>query len=138
MFFKKKATPEMTEPVDSTPGADRRRFPRIPSNNELDIHTEQEPLRIKVRDLSMGGIGFLSTRALDVSKVFTLNLDYDPVEFPLRIVILWNRPSEGNEFLHGAEFVNVPHEEGVLLADYITALRTSLDEGGELGGRLSE
>jgi hypothetical protein len=135
-FFKKKST--VQEPDSAAPGADRRKFPRVPSNNELDIQVEKNAMRIKVRDLSMGGIGFISPLPLDVSKVFTLHLDYDPVDFPLRLVILWNKPADEGEFLHGAEFVNVPKEEGVLLKDYIEALRKSLEEKGELGGSLAE
>jgi len=135
-FFKKKA-PREAQAEGASTGADRRKFPRVPSNNELALQVEKDPLKVKVRDLSMGGIGFLAPQPLDVSKVFTLFLDYDPVDFPLRVVILWNKPVEDSEFLHGAEFVNVPHEEGVLLKDYIEALRKSMQEG-ELGGRLSE
>ena len=97
------------------PEQERRALPRIRVWAPRAIHLVRasdpggpgtEPLEVWLVDLACGGIGFLSPRALDVGREFTLTLpvmDADPIG--LRCRVLHCQPAPNGSFIVGGRFV---------------------------------
>jgi len=113
------------EPKDP---ADKRRAERVPIFEITDVFGAGERLKAVVKDISLSGIRFSLPHQLEKQTVLKVRIDYNPVDFPVRALVVWVRPVSENEFDHGAEFVNVPQDEMNLLADHLETLKAALAE----------
>jgi hypothetical protein len=99
--------------VWGNPETERRALPRIRiwAPREIQLVSEAAPgsieaLEVWLVDLACGGIGFLSPRALDVGREFTLSLpimDSTPVN--LLCSVLHCQPAPNGSFTIGGRFV---------------------------------
>lgn len=99
--------------VWARPETERRALPRIRIWAPRVIHlagaadpVAAEPLEVWLVDLACGGVGFLSPRALEAGREFTLSLpimDAEPVTLLCRV--LHCQPAPNGPFTIGARFV---------------------------------
>jgi len=108
-------------PVTSKP-SERRREPRVAVVETLDAGgASGEPFAIELVDLSASGARFRTPQPIPVDTAIRMNINFYPVDFPIRALVVWTRPLDGGGFEHGAEFVNLPPEEAFLIRDYVRA-----------------
>lgn len=113
-------------------GNERRRAPRVSVDEKLDANGQGDSFPVELLDLSQSGARFRSPRQIPVDTAIYLNINFYPVDFPIRALVVWNRTvADSDHFEHGAEFVNLPPEEAFLIKDYV---RVAL-QGGEKPGR---
>jgi hypothetical protein len=105
---------------------DRRLHPRYPLRAALDVEGDPEPIPVDLVDISLGGTRFLSRHPFPVQAGIRLIFDFWPVDFPLRALVIWQKPAGPDAWEHGAEFINVPPAEGTLVRHYIEELRRGL------------
>jgi len=118
-FGKKKTSPD---------AADKRRAERVPVFELTDIYAPGEHEQVTVKDISLSGLRFSMSRPLEVQTVLKIRIDYNPIDFPLRALVVWARPVSDHEYDHGAEFINVPDDERNLLADHLESIKAAIAE----------
>lgn len=98
---------------------ERRTEPRFPIEGFVVVedHTEKHP--VKLLDISGGGLRFEAARSFPRETLIRVVLDYYPVDIPLRALVAWAKPGAEGTTEHGAEFVNLPRAETVLVKDFI-------------------
>lgn len=100
--------------------SERRKSPRVPVLETMDAAGGSESFPIEMLDLSASGARFRSDRAIPVDTAVRVNINFYPVDFPIKALVVWTRPVEGTDrYEHGAEFVNMPPEEAFLIKDYV-------------------
>lgn len=104
---------------------ERRRAERIPVMLVTDVVGQGEPVRVTLCDISLTGVRFLAHHQFAPDSVVHLNIEYSPLDFALRGLIVWSRP-QGEQVMYGAEFVNVPDYLQVMLRDHLKTLRASV------------
>ena len=104
---------------------ERRRAQRIPVMQVTEVVGQEQPAPVTLCDISSTGVRFQSQRQFPADTVVHLNIEYSPLDFSLRGLIVWVRP-QGQEWMHGAEFVNVPDYLQIMLADHLKTLQASL------------
>lgn len=101
-------------------GSDRRRDPRVALVETLDAGgSSGEEYVIEVVDLSASGARFRCETPIPIDTAIRMNINFYPVDFPIRALVVWHRASNDGRFEHGAEFVNLPPEEAYLIRDYV-------------------
>lgn len=116
------------KPQESKDGADKRRAPRVPVFELTDMMATEEHLQVTVKDISLVGIRFSTARPMAKDSVVKVKIQYNPIDFVLRAVVMWNRPLGDGDFDNGAEFVNIPPDEKLLLDDHLETLKEMIAE----------
>ncbi len=98
---------------------DRRQHTRWPIRGVLVVEKQDQEFPIQLLDISRGGIRFEARCSFAPETLIRITLDYYPVDVPLRALVAWARPTPEGAVEHGAEFVNLPEAEQVLLRDFI-------------------
>ena len=98
------------------PDQTRRSFRRFPIRGEGRIEPvhescfEQAPLKVMLRDLSRGGVGFVSERPLDVGSVWRMAfIRHDRQIGTQTFVVRFRRPIHEGLYLVGGIFTIEPH-----------------------------
>ncbi len=104
---------------------ERRGFPRFPIEGTLVLEKNNEEYPIRLLDISKAGARFESDRPFPPESLVRILLDHYPVDVPLRALVAWSRPLGEGLFEQGAEFINLPRAESLLVADFI------VEKGGE-------
>jgi len=102
---------------------ERRGAERIPVMLVTDVIGQDQPTQVTLCDISQSGVRFQSGRQFPADTVVHLNIEYSPLDFSLRGLIVWARAQDDGSFMHGAEFVNVPDYLQVMLKDHLKTLR---------------
>lgn len=118
------------KPQAPTDGSDKRRAPRVPVFELTDMRATEEHLQVTMKDVSLVGLRFGTNRPLAKDSVVKVRIMYNPIDFVLRAVVVWNRQVSEDEWDNGAEFVNVPADERLLLEDHLETLREMIAEPG--------
>jgi len=88
-----------------------------------DVCRREECVSISIKDISESGVRFWAQKEIPRDTLVMLNVNFFPVTFPIRSVIIWARSAEEDGFEHGAEFVNLPPEERALICTYLRELK---------------
>jgi len=118
-WFKKTPKSEPTSPEN------KRRAERFNKVEPTRVYGEEEARDVVLRDISLSGVRFFCPQPLEKNSVLNIRINYNPIDFPVRVLVAWQRPVEGG-FDHGAEFINVPDDEMNLLVDHLDEIRPSL------------
>ncbi len=102
---------------------DRRRHPRWPIRGVLVVENKDQEHPIYLLDVSQGGLRFEARTQFAPETLIRIALDYYPVDVPLRALVSWSRPARQGTVEHGAEFINLPEAEQILLRDFIEESR---------------
>lgn len=111
------------KPPQAQDGSEKRRAPRVPVFEVTDMMSTDERVQVTVKDISAVGIRFASNAPLTKDSVIKVKIQYNPIEFVLRAVVMWHRQVKDGEWDNGAEFVNVPADEKLLLEDHLETLK---------------
>jgi hypothetical protein len=99
--------------------AERRGFPRFPIEATLVLERNKEKYPIRLLDISKTGARFESKRPFSPESLVRILLAHYPVDVPLRALVAWSRPISEGIFEQGAEFINLPSAESLLVSDFI-------------------
>lgn len=95
-------------PPDGYPGPERRRFPRWPSEDSVEIHSvndkNQERSLASVCSLSEGGLGMSGDEYFELSAVLSIVLHLPEASFHARAAVRYCRKVRG-EYMTGVEFI---------------------------------
>ena len=117
MFFWKKKKPD---------ASNKRKVERFNWEDTTDIFTPEGEVKIAVKDISAGGLRFLADKLLPKNTVLKIKINYNPIDFPLRLLILRNVEVAPGVYEHGGEFINTPPEEMTLLQDHLELIKAEL------------
>jgi len=116
---------------------DKRRFERIPMVEYTDIEGHRHTVPVKLINISLGGVKFQSQERLEKSSIYTLIMNFHPIDFPVSITIAWEKPpTVPGPYEYGAEFYQLPREEKWLLKESLEHLKETIEAGRS--GRLEE
>lgn len=106
---------------------ERRRHPRVDIRAELQAGDESQPFSIHLIDLSESGARFTCPHELNLNTSISINIDFYPVAFPIRSLIVWRRRlDESGMYLYGCEFINPTPGEAFLIRELVrSALKQS-------------
>jgi len=104
-------------------GEERRRHPRWPVRGVLVVERQAREYPIYLLDLSQGGLRFEAQTRFAPETLIRILLDCYPVDVPLRALVSWCRPTSTGTLEHGAEFINLPESEQILLSDFLEESR---------------
>jgi len=106
---------------------DRRRHPRVDIRAEMQAGVDEEPFAIHLLDLSESGARFTCQHELTLNVSISINIDFYPVGFPIRSLILWRRKMDDSGlYVYGCEFINPTPGEAFLIRELVrTALKQS-------------
>jgi len=125
-FFKKKPK---VEPEKK--GMDQRATPRFSVNEISLLISSGEKCSVTLRDISLGGVRFETDRELPKDSVTSFVIDYNPINFVLKVHVVRCRRLENGNFEIAGPFVNVPGDEMNLLKDHMETIRQSIQMEGE-------
>lgn len=109
--------------------SDKRGAERVPIFEVTDVYATGEQQKVVVKDISLTGLRFSTPCPMALQTVLKVRIDYNPIDFPLRALVVWARQVGDAEYDHGAEFVNVPQDEKNLLADHLETIKEALAAG---------
>jgi hypothetical protein len=113
---------------------DKRRFERIPIVEYTDIEGHRHTVPVKLLNISLGGVKFQCQEKLEKSSVYTLIMNFHPIDFPVCITIAWEKPpAVPGPYEYGAEFYELPREERWLLREHLEQLKKKIEEATGTG-----
>jgi hypothetical protein len=122
-WFKKKK-PEKS----ASDFSDKRKAERLYVTDDTELFAPEEVHKITLKDISKTGVRFVSDALIPKNTVIKIKINYYPIDFPLRVNVIWSKKVSEMEFEHGAEFVNVPQDEMNMLLDHLDLIRESLQK----------
>jgi hypothetical protein len=124
-FFRKKPK------VEEKKGADQRATPRFSVNEISLLIASGEKCKVILRDISLGGVRFETDRELQKDSVTNFVIDYNPINFVLKVHVLRCKPLENGNFEIAGPFINIPTDEMNLLKDHMETIRQSIQMEGQ-------
>lgn len=102
--------------------SDRRRFPRIEMNVDVDVHVNNNNFfGGRTRDISMGGIFIESTTPMDIGSTVGLKVRFDGQAFHLTCRVAWSLSTpDGAPTGFGVEFVRLPLPARRAIEEYMS------------------
>jgi hypothetical protein len=90
-------------------GQDQRRHPRIvkPGRITLRVSYQRQPLTVRLRDISVGGIGFLHSEAIEAGTTFVIEPPKGCDAKSIRYKVVRCVPRGGGQFEIGAQILHV-------------------------------
>jgi len=120
-------------PGSGTTERDRRRIERVPVFEVYEVIQPTEKLKVIVRDMNHLGMQLVSDRPLEPHSVMLVQINYSPLDFPLRALVVWTRPTADGKCEAGLEFLNVASDEAALLNAHIEVIGEALQRQREGG-----
>jgi hypothetical protein len=118
----------------SSSAANLRRHKRAWVLDQIAVQQASERYVIELLDLSSSGARFRANRKIPVNTAIQMIIDFFPVDFSVRALVVWNKLVDDvtSDYDHGAEFINLPQEEGHLINEYVRIIlqeHKALEEG---------
>lgn len=110
-----------------TQGSNKRTHERFNWEDSTDLFSPEGGRKIDVKDISKGGIRFFSNEDIPKNTVFKIKLNYNPIDFPLTVMVVRSRQAEEGIYEHGGIFVNVPKEDMILLEDHLEMIQEEIN-----------
>ncbi|MBI3923908.1 MAG: PilZ domain-containing protein [Armatimonadetes bacterium] len=131
----------MTKKKEQQGVDDRRKAPRISVLEVTAVRGEgSSPSKVELLDISLTGLRCRSTEQFPVNYVVRIQIDYSPISFVLRAMVVWCRddpapsPEGTPTYTHGMEFVNLSPEVRTMLEDHLLTLQDAAGANRDLSG----
>jgi hypothetical protein len=92
---------------------DLRRHPRLQKSGQVQLHVtyQRQPLLAQLRDISVGGIGFVFREAMEQGMTFTIRFTTDAGSRTIKYKVVRCRRLERGRYDIGAEIIHVSREK---------------------------
>ena len=111
----------------SKTGGGKRVFERFNWEESTDLFSPEGGRKIDVKDISKGGIRFWSDEAIPKNTAFKIKINYNPIDFPLMVMVVRSTEVQEGIYEHGGVFVNVPREDMILLEDHLEMIQQEIE-----------
>jgi len=118
-WFKKKSK--------SKDSFNKRISERFNWEDSTDLFSPEGGRRIDVKDISKGGLRFFSDKEIPKNTAFKIKINYNPIDFPLMVMVVRSKEIEEGIYECGGIFVNVPREDMILLEDHLEMIQEEID-----------